>query len=260
MSPKGLDVEALQKELVNHLIGCRILYFDSLTSSMDQARSEAERGATEGTTLITEEQTQGRGRFQRSWLSPKGLNLLFSVILHPQTQQLNRMNMAASLSVARAIHKLSGLGPTIKWPNDVRLNGKKVAGVLIESVLENGDVKYAIVGIGMNVNWHPPEDADLAYPATSISKELGVSFSRALVLKAILQEMETLYSTVKRGGSLKEEWSRMLDTLGKPIRVGHGKELLEGIAQDVDEEGNLLLLKSDGSTVKIVAGEVTLQA
>ena len=254
-----LNIETLRKDLAGHLLGSRILYFDSLASTMDQARIEAEAGAPEGTVVIADEQTRGRGRFQRSWLSPKGLNLLFSLILHPQTDQLNRLNMAASLSLAQAIQNLSGLRPTIKWPNDVRLNGKKVAGILIESVLQNGGVKYAIVGIGLNANWRPPEDAGLPYPATSISKELGRPCSRTLILKAVLQEMETLYSSVKKGVSFRNAWSAMLDTLGTHVRVGWGQEIHEGVAQNVDDDGNLILLRPDGSTVRIVAGEVTSQ-
>lgn len=255
-----LDIEALRKDLASVVVGCRILYLDTTTSTMHRARKEAEEGAPEGTVVIAEEQTQGRGRFQRQWLSPKGLNLLFSVVLRPTTEQLNQMNMATSLSVARAMCNLWGLSPTIKWPNDVRLGEKKVAGILIESAMQNRDVGHAIVGIGLNVNWHPAEDAGLTYPSTSIAKEVGHTVSRMLVLKAVLQEMETLYSYVKQGRSLKAEWSGMLDTLGKYVKVGMGREVLEGVAQDVDESGDLLLLRPNGSTVKVVAGEVTLQA
>ncbi len=260
MPETNLDIESLKSHIANGLIGSRILYFDSLPSTMDRAKAEAEMGAPESTVIVADEQTRGRGRFDRHWLSPKGYNLLFSIILRPNVDQLNQMNMAASLSVARVIAKLTGNRPTIKWPNDVRIGGKKAAGILIESVMDNRSVRYAVVGIGVNVNWRPPDDAGLAYPATSLADEIDRLVSRTSVLKAILQEMDALYAQVKAKSSLRKEWSELLDTLGKHVKIGAGQDIQEGVAKDIDESGNLILVKPDGSTLTVAAGEVTLQA
>ena len=260
MLETDLNLESLQQDLATCSVGSSIHHFDSLLSTMDRAKEEAEAGAHEGTVILADEQTRGRGRFSREWLSPKGSGLLFSVILRPRIEQLSQINMAAALTVARAIRILLREAPSIKWPNDVRIGGKKVAGILIENTLEGATVKYCVVGIGLNVNWHPPREVGLAYPATSLSREIGKPLSRTGVLKVLLVEMDRLYARVKSGGSLRKEWAALLDTIGKQVRIGAGGQVLEGVAKDVDNDGNLVLAQADGAVVTVAAGEVTLQA
>ena len=259
MVQTDLDLEALSASLTNRFIGSRIIHHDSISSTMDEARREAEVGAPEGTVVIAEEQTAGRGRFSRTWVSPKGLNLLFSILLRPEPASVPRISMASSLAVAKAIQNFTGLVPTIKWPNDVQLQGRKTCGILSESSLEDIGVKYTIVGIGVNVNFDPRLVPEIADTATSIARELGSPVSRYGLLKAILEEFEPLYLAVNRGESLREEWSVLLDTLGRHIRVRWGEQIHEGSAQEVDDDGNLILLLLDGSPLKINAGDVTLQ-
>ena len=258
MFQSDLDIDSLSALRAQGLIGNRILYHQVVDSTMDEARKAAEAGAPEGTVILAEEQRAGRGRFNRTWVSPRGQNLLFSILLYPSPSQLNQMNMAASLAVARGIEEVSGLQPTIKWPNDVRLGGRKAAGILIESSVE-GEKLSAIVGIGVNVNFDPSQTSEIASIATSMSAEAGRSFPRGQVLEAILAEMESLYLKVRSGETIVDEWSVKVETLGKQVQVRWGDQVYEGVAQSLDGEGNLLLRLGDGSLLKVTAGEVTLQ-
>ena len=133
-----LDIELLRRTLHDRTVGCEVFHFDSVDSTMDETRKLAEQDKPEGTVVIAEEQTAGRGRFNRTWISPRGQNLSFSVLLKPTAGQLPYLNMAATLAVSRTVGKIAGLEPTIKWPNDVRVNGRKVSGILIETAAERG--------------------------------------------------------------------------------------------------------------------------
>lgn len=259
MTTARLEAQAIQQGLDTKIVGRRVVSVLKTSSTMDLARREAEAGAIEGTVVLAEEQTAGRGRFQRRWVSPAGLNLYFSVVLRPALHELRRMNMAATLAVVRAIQAAAGLEPTVKWPNDVRLSGKKVSGILIEDLIQEERVRYAIVGIGLNVNLDPTLYHEIADIATSLMKERGEPVSRLLVLRALLREMDGLYVKLRRGESLLEEWTACLETLNRHVRVHGGGRDEEGVATGVDEEGNLLLRRPDGSIVTVIAGEVTLQ-
>ena len=188
----NIDIDSIKNAMLNRLIGINIIHLDSVNSTMARAKSEAEAGANEGTVILAEEQTNGRGRFDRTWLSTKGSNLLFSVILKPTTTQLNQINMAITLSIANSVSKILNTPCTIKWPNDVHVYGKKISGILIETVIENSTIKYAIIGVGLNVNWNPPKEAKLPYMTTSLSLESGRNIDRTLVLKLVLEEMNEL--------------------------------------------------------------------
>lgn len=226
---------------------------------MDEARELGDQGAPEGTVVIAEEQTAGRGRFNRAWISPRGQNLSFSVLLRPTQAQLPFMNMAATLAVSGAVADVAGLSPTIKWPNDVRVNGRKLSGILVETQMAASEVRCAVVGIGVNVNFDPSQYPEIASTATSIFRETGRKASRTRVLQRTLERFDDLYRVVKGGGSLTKEWASQLDTLGRTVQVRWQEQVLEGRAEGVDEQGNLILSRSDGTTVAVVAGEVTLQ-
>ena len=144
-----LQVEAVQEVLSNALIGHRIDYYHSVGSTMDVARQAAEESAAEGTVIVAEEQTAGRGRFGRKWVTAPGQNLSFSVVLYPGKWAISRLSIAAAVAVARVIRHVYGLSPGIKWPNDVRVNGKKLCGILIEAAVQNEQVRYAVLGVGI---------------------------------------------------------------------------------------------------------------
>ena len=255
-----LDIETLRAALVGRVVGRQVLYYDVLSSTMDEARRLADEGRPEGLVVVAEEQTAGRGRFDRSWVSPRADGLSFSVLLRPTSAQLPYVNMAATLAVSKAVASLMGRTPSIKWPNDVRINGRKVSGILIETDSRMGALRYAVLGIGINVNLTPREYPEIASTATSIVNETGRRVDRTDVLQAVLQHLDDMYGAIKRGCSLTREWSARLETLGRKVEVRWGHRVFEGYARQVDERGNLVLARPDGSTFTVVGGEVTLQA
>ncbi len=255
-----LDVEGIQSSLSTYPVGHRIIYLPEVPSTMDTARQEAAGGATEGVVIVAEEQTAGRGRFGRRWLSAPGTNLSFSVLLYPLKWSSARLSMAASVAVVRGIRQVCGLSPTLKWPNDVLLGDRKVSGILVETAVQNGEVLHAVVGIGINVNSHPEGDAFEGLRATSLADALGSLVSREELLQAVLVELGFIYLSLNGWAEAKDEWQLALETLGRHVRVQWGEQVDEGTAEGVDSEGNLLLQRADGTIITLTAGEVTLQA
>jgi len=225
---------------------------------MEVAKQEAQQGAAEGTVIIADEQTAGKGRIKRVWLSPKG-NIALSVILYPSIVYLPSLIMLASLAVVHSIEAVTGLKSQLKWPNDVLINGKKVCGVLIESNVRGDTVDYAIIGIGVNVNLRLYDFPEIQPTATSLSEELRRDVSPLNVIQCLLIEIERLYLVLAAGGSIYEEWQDSLVTLGRRVHVKSGEMVYEGVAESVSRDGSLLLRHSDGSLSKIVAGDVTLR-
>lgn len=259
ITSSDLDIALLEQALSGSVIGHRVHYHDTLGSTMDETRRLAEVGSDEGTVVIAEEQTAGRGRFNRAWISPRGQNLSFSVLLRPTPSQLPFMNMAATLAVARTVAEVAGLSATIKWPNDVRVGGLKISGILIETAIEESRVNYAVVGIGLNVNFDPSKHEEIAGISTSLYRETSRMHNRTQVLLRLLGHFDELYASVRRGESLVRVWESQLDTLGKSVRLAWHETVVEGRAEAVDEQGNLIIRLADGSTFTATAGEVTSQ-
>ncbi len=255
----GNVVSAMLREgLYTRVVGRRIIYFPRLSSTMDETARQARQGAEEGTVILAEEQVAGRGRFQRVWVSQPG-NLYLSILFRPSLQALQYLSIISGVAVARAIRKSTGLKPTIKWPNDIRLRGKKVSGILVENALQDNDVQYAVVGIGVNVALDPSTVDALAGLATSLNVETARQIDREVVLKHLLQEMDGLYLALK-GQDFHmpvEEWKGLLDTLGSRVEVRWQDDVYTGYAEDVDEVGNLLLRLEDNTLATLPAGEVT---
>ena len=272
----NLSACAIKDGLGTTVMGCRVRSFAKTRSTMDVARRMAESEAAEGTLVVADTQTSGRGRFNRPWVSPPGTNLTFSIVLRPSPELLRDVNMAATVALVRCIRELTGLTATAKWPNDIRIGGEKVCGLLVEGALAGGSTGsprtedgpptgsghsgYVILGIGLNVNYDPTPVLDPPAEATSLATELGRTVSRLDVLRAFLRTFDALYRTLDAGGSLYQEWRSCLDTLGQHVRVRWGNQIEEGVASDVDRNGDLILRRADGSTVSLNAGEVTLQA
>jgi len=255
---KNIVTAALKHGLYTGTIGRRILYYQRLTSTMDKATEEAKRGTEDGTVIIAEEQTSGRGRFRRIWTSPPH-NLYLSTVLRPSNPVLSFLSLLTGLSVVRAIERITHLSPTIKWPNDVQLNGKKVAGILIEGSHQASEDDYTVIGIGINVNTHPGEiSTNLINTATSLRIETGNPVSRELLLVHLLQELDSLYVETQKGKFPIMEWRQTVNTLGKRIEILWGTRVYVGQATDVDNRGNLVLRLDNNSTITLPAGEVTL--
>ncbi|MEK7353612.1 MAG: biotin--[acetyl-CoA-carboxylase] ligase [Chloroflexota bacterium] len=290
MVEDSLSAVSITEGLKTRFIGQRVLYYPSLTSTMEIARQAAGQGVAEGTVIIADEQTAGRGRLKRTWLAPRG-NIALSVILHPGLSNLPSLIMLASLAVVHSIESVTGLKAQIKWPNDVLVNGKKVCGILIENEILGNAVTATIIGIGIDVNLRLADFPEIQSIATSLSDELGKEVSRLKLIRYLLVEMENLYLALSAGGSpsaslrtgpsaeftlstfaslsinsanvlrtgLYEEWRDNLITLGKKVRVTGEDTIYEGIAESVDRDGSLLLRGLDGNLTRIVAGDVSLR-
>ncbi len=254
-----LDIERIASGLAGCIIGNNVLLFDTLDSTMNEAKRQAEDGAPEGTLVIADEQSEGRGRFARPWISPPGKDLMFSVVLKPDAAQMPYVNMAAALSICSTVAAVAGIDASIKWPNDVKIDGLKISGILVESTVKAGAIDHAILGIGLNVNFDPTTTSELSLIATSMYRETRREFDRTIVLTSLLRGLDKHYADIRAGHSLTYEWASRLETLGRDIQVRWQDRVEEGVATGVDDKGNLILTQPDGSTKTVIAGEVTLQ-
>ena len=169
------------------------------------------------------------------------------------------MNMAATLAVQRTVSLSSGLPTSVKWPNDVRIGGRKISGILIETEFEGGKLDHALVGIGLNVNLDVDAYPEISETATSLRSATGHEFDRNEVFISALRNLEEWYRRVAGGESLTKRWAESLETIGKHVQLRWRDSTIEGIAESVDDSGNLVVLQCDGSRVRAVAGEVTSQ-
>ena len=254
-----LSPDAIRQGLKTKLIGQSIIHYDTISSTMDAAKQAIQDGAGEGTVVVADHQTAGRGRLDREWLSSPGGSILISIILYPELEMLPRLTMAACLAVARSIEAVTGLQPAIKWPNDVLLEGRKVSGILSESDISGEAVNYAIVGIALNVNLDIEQIPEISDIATSLKQVLGREVSRHQLLVSLLREFEGLYLKLRNGEPIQREWLQRLETLGKNVSVRCGDDVQDGYAESVDEEGNLIIRRPDGNLITFAAGDVTLR-
>jgi BirA family transcriptional regulator, biotin operon repressor / biotin---[acetyl-CoA-carboxylase] ligase len=255
---EALSPDLIISELNTRFIGRKIIYYPVLESTMDAAKKEALWGAEAGTVVVTDEQVAGRGRLQRTWLSPKGA-LAFSIILRPNIEYLHCMIMLASLSVANAIETTTGLRCQIKWPNDVLIHDKKVCGILIETDIRKNSLQHVIIGIGINVNMRVAEYPEIASFATSLSDQTGLEVSRLQIVSRVLMNIEMLYQTMAHSDFIWQEWKERLVTLGQKVEVNMGNILYQGIAESVSRDGSLLLRQQDGKSIRIIVGDIILR-
>jgi BirA family biotin operon repressor/biotin-[acetyl-CoA-carboxylase] ligase len=254
MSTDPITVESLG----NGPLRRAVRFLPECPSTNDIAREAAAALEPEGLLVITDFQTAGRGRLDRGWHAPAGSSLLFSLLLRPPIPPARALQaaMAVSLGVIEGIRLACGLTARLKWPNDILINGCKAGGILCEIGLDGEKLDFAIVGVGLNVNFDPRDVADIPPSATSILLELGRAQPRTALLRAVLEEMEPLYATVRRGESLRAEWARALETLGQYVRVALPEENIAGKAERVEENGALILRLRNRSQRTILAGDV----
>lgn len=242
--------------------GLPLLHFDEIDSTNLEARRRAEAGAPHGACLVAEHQSAGRGRLDRRWSAPAGAALLFSLLLRPSLglgEVFGLTNLAA-LAVCRALEGLCNLTPAIKWPNDVYLEGRKLAGILTEFTARAERVDYVVVGVGLNVNLTPDDLAALPAPANSLLAASGRAWDRADVLGAILLECRALYAdlTAGRRAELTAQYNRRSWLAGRRVQVKDGDTLRTGIAQGVAADGALLLEETPGALSAIRHGDVSV--
>ncbi len=254
----NLVAATIRQGLYTHVVGRRLLYFPELTSTMDEAARLADEGAEEGTVVVAEVQSAGRGRQGRSWVSQPG-NLLFSVLFRPDVAHLPFISILGGLAAARAVRKTTGLDARIKWPNDLMIGGKKAAGILAESAIAGNSVWYAVLGIGVNVALDTGNSEEIAALATSINAAAGEEIPRETLLRQLLLDLDSLYLQMRRGGSPVPEWRELLETIGQRVDAVSGSETHSGLAEGIDDSGNLLLRQDDGQLVTLTAGDVTLR-
>lgn len=255
--------EEITPGLETRTIGRRIVHFREVGSTQDAAEKLARGGAPEGTVVIAESQTRGRGRMGRGWVSPGEGGVYLSIILRPDLPpaRIMQVPLVAGIAVVRAIRATTNLKPTIKWPNDILIAGRKVCGILTEMSSEVDRVNYVLLGIGINVN--TPESL-LAGPAagmaTSIAREAGNKLSRVRLVQVLLNEFEALYGQflVRGFGEIRAEWKSLSNTIGSGVVVSEGRGSYEGVATDIDSEG-FLLVKINGETRRVVSGDISLR-
>jgi len=262
--PDRLYAGEIKYRLGTTVLGRKVIYYDTVASTNDVAKKLAAEGCPEGTVVVAEEQTEGRGRLGRKWFSPRGKNVMFSVLLNPTVNlvQLPQLTMLAAVAVAGAVCALTGLKAGIKWPNDLLLNEKKVCGILSEMYAEVNRVNYLVIGVGMNVNVDEEEfPPDIGTTATSLKIAAGEKINRAGLLQEILRQLERYYLDWQQHGfaPVLEEWKKSSINLGRRVRVISSGEVWEGICEDVDSDGALLLRLPGGSVKRFVAGEVSLR-
>ncbi len=246
------------------IIGRDIRVFEQTTSTNDVVEKLARDGVKEGVVVFAESQTKGRGRLGRKWISPSYKGLWFSILLRPdlRPQETTQLTVASATALRRAIQSETGLNPEIKWPNDVLLGGKKVAGILTELSAELDRVKHVILGIGVDVNLgageFPPE---LRKQATSLKIEAGRAISRAELAMAILQELDNDYQRVCAGqfGEVADDWEAHCQTIGCDVTIQIGSRRVQGRAESLGENGELLLRTEHGHLERISGGDVTLE-
>ena len=241
------------------LIGHKIHHISQTDSTMSYCKNLAKSGATHGTVVSADFQTGGRGRFQRKWISSSSQNLLLSILLKPDIHQINYLNMAASLSIYDVAVWATKCNPAIKWPNDVEVLGKKIAGILVESEITNRNTSYAIIGIGLNVNLQPKLHGEIADKATSLVELCQRYVSRPQTLRVLMHHLNYYYDLVKNDISLLEMWKAKLNTLGKLISLSTQSGIVSGIAESINEDGTINIRLDNNTIFTGSSGEVTRQ-
>lgn len=264
----ALDIEAIRAVTADLRLGHPLHYFPAIGSTNTYAAELARAGAAEGTLVTTDDQTAGRGRIGRAWKSLPGQQLAISLVLYPAFPS-HFLVMASALAVAETIEAVTGIRPAsarsphhatlvvgIKWPNDVQISHRKVCGILIETSAD-----YAILGIGLNVNGSLADDPELAARATTLAQTIGHPISREALAIELLRRLDAFYARLTDEGesartALREAWRARLVTLGQRVTTHQGEQRVVGRAEDVDDDGMLLLRRDDGTLSTITWGDV----
>ena len=264
-APDLLHADDLLSRLgTTRVIGRDIRVFERTTSTNDIIARLAHDGIREGAVVFAESQSRGRGRLGRLWISPARQGLWFSILLRPDLppQSATQLTVAAATALARAIAQQTGLAPEIKWPNDILIRGKKVAGILTELTAELDHIKDVVLGIGVNVNLEAGElPPDLRKVATSLKIESGQAMDRAELAVAILRELDGDYERIRQGQFelVAAEWQQRCSTLGREVSIRIGERVIRGRAESLDAEGALLLRTQHGRLERIIGGDVTME-
>ena len=252
-----LPLEEIQQRIQTSCIGTNIQLFPTLSSTNEYVKQLAKKEYPEGTVVIAETQTMGRGRKQREWSSPEG-GLWFSLLLRPQLppQKARLVTMATSIAITKAIQSTMGLDVRIKWPNDILYNGRKICGILTELSAEIDQINYMIVGIGINVNNQLPRA--LQQSATSLKQIQSQQVSLKELFIHLLSSLDTWYDYVKQNNEtlIYDTWKSLTDTIGKTVEIKNEATILKGVVKGITETGGLILETRDG-TKHVVTGDIS---
>jgi len=246
-------------------VGRRFIYRPSTESTMDDARSMLQRWRFQnGAVLLAESQTAGRGRAGRAWVSPPDVNLHFTLVLRLEPASLRSLSYVTPLAIAEAIEAMAAsrggsLRVDLKWPNDALIDGRKVAGVIVETATSPEDELVALIGVGINVNLDPAQYPEIAGIATSVKAALGFQVAREVLLAMFCDNFERLFEEASSGSRRPfEAWKQRLVTIGSEVVATGGGAELRGLAVDVNEDGTLVIQTPDGARHSVEAGDVTL--
>ena len=225
----------------------------------------AQKGASEGTVVIADDQSAGMGRLGRRWYSRARENLLFSVLIRPEisADKLFVLTMIFALAGIDAVEDVSGGNALIKWPNDIYIARKKIGGILSEVSVFKGVVQHVVLGMGLNVNWKPSTDQRVLYPTSSLRVESGKRICREDLLGTLLKRFERYYEQATSGRKKTEEfhrrWNEKSVILGKTVVIETGKERIEGEAAGIDEDGALTVILPGGRKRRFLCGDVSVR-
>ena len=244
-------------------VGKKIYFYEEADSTNDIADQLAREGAPEGTVVLTEYQDKGKGRMGRKWFSPKGKNILLSIILRPKIDPsfVSLITVMSSVALAKALRKMDFLAK-IKWPNDIYIEGKKVAGILTEMKCEQDKINYLVLGIGINVNMAQSDIPETLWnQVSSLAMLKGQSVDRLLFLKNFFSELENEYDQVKdyQYDRILEEWSKMSLLVGKWVEVSCGDRKFEGVVLGSGSKGELLLKLENGFVESVLSGDIRIK-
>jgi BirA family biotin operon repressor/biotin-[acetyl-CoA-carboxylase] ligase len=250
---------ALQHPGAGGVGGGSFVLLERVASTMDAARELATQGGRfDGLVVLADLQERGRGRLSRSWLSPPGTGLTFSVVLRPRAEESRRLWAMAGVGVAAGLRRL-GVAAGLKWPNDVVVAGRKVCGLLVEASWSGNEPQYAVIGVGCNVKLDVAQVPAIAATATSLGRELGHPLSRMTVLKALLQGLDEARLVLRNDpAKLLRRYRDLCVLMGRRIVASGGGPTIEGVALDIDEESRLVIRDDVGAIHRLTVGEVSL--
>ncbi|HHT9110602.1 MAG TPA: biotin--[acetyl-CoA-carboxylase] ligase [Candidatus Brocadiaceae bacterium] len=258
-----LNVEEIKDGLKTKWLGQKIYFYEEVDSTNEVAKREAYKGTDDGSLFVTEQQSCGKGRLGRGWITFPGAGVWMSLLLKPDMlpNKISQITLIGGFVVCKAIRGYTGLDAYIKWPNDIVINGKKICGILTEMSTDTEKINYIIHGIGINVNidFFPEE---IAHIATSLYIEGGKNYSRKALLQEILCHFEAYYEQFLKYGSLENiisEYEQLCINIGKEIQAISGNHILYGKAVGITDSGELLIQKETGEVIKLNSGEVSLR-
>jgi len=265
---KQEEFEQLVREISRHpgtrVMGHMVHGYPRVSSTNELAFSLATGGAPEGSIVLADAQGKGKGRLGRSWISPPGCNLYVSIIVRPELapSRVQLVTLVAAVASAEAIDQVTSVVPVIKWPNDLLIEGKKVAGILTEADVRRGDVRFVVVGLGINVNMPSVLlPSAVQRTSTSLYSETGKTISRLVLLRALLGSVEYWYDQLQQGadGRIRDRWSELSGIEGRTVYVEGLGDIVRGRVMGIDDDGALLLYLADHTVRRVLAGDVKIR-